>query len=258
LKVCIFAGGWGTRLGQMAETIPKPMVLIGNKPILWHIMKIYSSYGYNDFIIMLGVKGHIIKQYFYNFEALNSDFTLDMSTGQITYHNHHHEMDWKVTLVDTGLNNQKGSRLKQIEPYLDDEINLLTYGDGVSDVNIPEVVKFHKSHGKLVTITGARPMSRYGELTLDGNRVAHFSEKPNNGRGFINGGFMVFSRGLLDYLSTDEDCDLETGAFEVLSKRGELMVYKHTGHWACMDHERDVRMLNDLWNQKKAFWKVWT
>jgi glucose-1-phosphate cytidylyltransferase len=257
MKTIILAGGWGSRLGQLTELTPKPMVHIGNRPVLWHIMKIYSYYGYNDFIIALGVKGHVIKEYFFNFEALNNDFTLDMQTGEISYHNKHGESSWKVTLVDTGVNTEKGGRLKRLESFLIDDINMLTYGDGVADIDIKKLVNFHKSHGKTITFSGVHPTGRFGEFEEKDNKVLSFIEKPEHGKAFINGGFMVFNRNLLDYLTIDEDCDFEFGALEKLANQGEVMVYKHEGSWECMDHERDVEHLNNLWATDKSFWKTW-
>jgi len=257
MKTIILAGGWGTRLGQLSNSVPKPMVAIGNKPVLWHIMKIYSHYGFNDFIIALGVKGDIIKNYFYNFESRNNDFTADLSTGEIVYHNKHNESDWKVTLVDTGLNTMKGGRIKRVEKYLDEDFNMVTYGDGVADINVKKLIECHKSHGKTVTITGVHPPARFGELIEKDGQVASFEEKSQTSVGLINGGFMVFNKNLLDYLTEDEECDLERGTFEKLTKEGEVIVYKHIGNWECMDHERDVEHLNNLWNNNKAFWKHW-
>ena len=257
MKVIILAGGYGTRLGPLTEMVPKPMVYIGNRPILWHIMKIYSYYNYNDFIIALGVRGDVIKEYFCNFEMLNNDITVDMVSGEIRYHNKYDESNWTVTLVDTGLNTLKGGRIKRVEPYLDDDINMVTYGDGVSDIDISSLVEFHKSHGKTVTFTGVRPSGKFGEFEERNNQVHSFKEKPDHGKAFINGGFMVFNRNLLDYLSPDEDCDFEFSALEQLANMGEVMVYKHEGQWECMDHERDAKHLNKLWNENKAFWKVW-
>ena len=257
MKVIILAGGWGTRLGQMTELLPKPMVTIGTKPVLWHIMKIYSHFGFNDFIIATGVKGHVIKEYFYNFESANNDFTINLSNGDVSYHNKHREIDWKVTLVNTGLNTLKGGRIKRLEKYLLDDVNMLTYGDGVADVNIQKLVQFHKQHRKMVTITGVRPPSRFGEIKESNGRVISFEEKPQTSNGLINGGFMIFNKKLMDYLTIDENCDFEFGIFDELSKRKELMVYKHGGQWECMDHARDVVHLNHLWNTRQAFWKVW-
>lgn len=257
MKTIILAGGWGTRMGQLSEIIPKPMVTIGNKPILWHIMKIYSHYGYNEFIIALGVKGHVIKEYFYDFEALNNDFTVDLSSGGITYHNKHDEANWKVTLVDTGQNTLKGGRIKRLEKYLDQDVNMVTYGDGVADIDINSLLEFHKSHNKIITVSGVRPSSLFGEFEEIDGRVVSFTEKPKSARSYINGGFMVFDRELLDYLTENENCDFEFGPLENLARRGKVMVYKHDGMWECMDHERDLYHLNELWNTNKAFWKVW-
>jgi len=205
----------------------------------------------------LGVKGEVIKEYFFNFEALNNDFTVNLETNEIKYHNKHAENEWKVTLVDTGMNTLKGGRIKRVEPFLDDDVNMLTYGDGVADINIDKLVEFHKSHGKTVTFTGVHPSGRFGEFEEKNNQVLSFEEKPNKGKAFINGGYMVFNQNLLDYLTPNEDCDFEFNALEKLTKQGEVMVYKHEGQWECMDHERDVLHLNNLWNENRAFWKVW-
>jgi len=258
MKTIILAGGLGTRMGQLAELVPKPMVYIGNRPVLWHIMKIYSYYGYNDFIIALGVKGQVIKEYFYNFEPLNNDFTVELSSGKIIFHSKHKENDWKVTFVDTGINTLKGGRIKRVEHFLDDEINMLTYGDGVADIDINKLVKFHKSHGKIVTFSGVHPSGRFGEFEETNNQVLSFEEKPNHCKSFINGGFMVFNRNLLGYLTVNENCDFEVNVLEKLARDGEVMVFKHDGQWECMDHERDVAHLNALWNGNKAFWKLWS
>ncbi len=257
MKVIILAGGWGTRLGNRTELIPKPLVKIGNKPILWHIMKIYSHYGFNDFIICLGVKGDIIKDYFYHYDVKNNDFIIDLSNGNIEFYNNHQEKNWRVSLINTGLNTLKGGRIKRVEKYLDPEINMLTYGDGVADIDIRKLVEFHKSHRKIFTITGVHAPSRFGELIEKDGKVLSFSEKPQTSVGLINGGFMVFNNTFLDYLQPDEDCDLERGAIEELSSKGQVMIYKHEGNWECMDHERDVVHLNNLWNKNNAFWKVW-
>jgi len=257
MKVVILAGGWGTRLGHLTEIVPKPMVKIGIMPILWHIMKIYSHYGYNDFIICLGVKGEVIKDFFYHYDMLRNDFTIDLSNRNIELFNKEDNLNWKVTLVDTGLNTLKGGRIKRIEKYLDPDLNMLTYGDGVADINISKIIKFHKSHGKTLTITGVHAPSRFGELIEKGGQVISFKEKPQISVGLINGGFMVFNNNLLDYLTENENCDFEKGPLEELSKIGEVMVYKHEGNWECMDHERDVIYLNKLWNENQAYWKVW-
>ena len=257
MKTIILAGGWGTRLGKLSQSVPKPMVMIGDKPVLWHIMKIYSYYGFNDFVIALGVKGDVIKDYFYNYETINSDFTINLSSGEISYHSKSNELNWNVTLIETGTNTLKGGRIKRLEPYLNNEINMMTYGDGVSDINIEKLVDFHKNHGKTITITGVHPPARFGELVEKNGQVISFEEKPQISVGLINGGFMVFNRTLLDYLTPDEECDFEFNALEKLARKGEVMVYKHEGLWECMDHERDVEHLNALWSENKSFWKVW-
>jgi glucose-1-phosphate cytidylyltransferase len=257
MKVIILAGGWGTRLGQLSGTTPKPMVTIGNKPILWHIMKIYSHFGFNDFIIALGVKGDIIKNYFLNYESLNNDFNVDLSSGKVQYHNNNDKVDWKVTLVDTGLNTLKGGRIKRLEDYLTEDINMLTYGDGIADININNLIQYHKSHKKTITISGVQPPARFGEIIEKNGKVISFEEKPQTSVGLINGGYMVFNRNLFQHITRDKNCDFEFGALEKLSGQGEVMVYKHDSLWECMDHERDVDHLNFLWNNNKAFWKVW-
>ena len=257
MKAIILAGGWGTRLDGQDERIPKPMVLIGGRPILWHIMKIYSHYGFNEFVICLGVKADVIKNYFFNYKPISADFTLDISSGEIEYHNNHIKNSWKVTLVDTGMDTLKGGRIKRVEKYLEPDINMLTYGDGVSDINLKDLVEFHKSHGKTVTISGVHPPARFGEIVEKDGKVHVFQEKPQTSQGMINGGFMVFNRGMLDYLTEDENCDFEVGPLEEIAKAGEVMVYRHEGNWECMDHGRDVLHLNKLWKNNQAFWKVW-
>ena len=257
MKAIILAGGLGTRLGNRTTLTPKPLVKIGNKPVLWHIMKIYSYYGITDFIICLGYKGDAIKDYFTHYETKNNDFTINLGSSKITYHNEHQEKDWNITLVDTGVNTLKGGRIKQIERFLTDEINFVTYGDGVANIDIKQLLEFHKEHGKIITITGVHPPARFGELLENNNLLVSFQEKPQTSKGLINGGFMVFNRELLNYLTPDEDCDFEIGPLENLSKEGKVMVYKHQGQWECMDHERDVVHLNKLWNENIAFWKIW-
>lgn len=256
MKVVILAGGFGSRLGSVSDLIPKPMVEIGGKPILWHVMKIYASFGFNEFIICLGYRGNIIKDYFYNYNNYNNDFTIDLKNNSVDYHNGHKE-DWKVTLVDTGLNTLKGGRIKRVEEYLDDDINMLTYGDGVANININDLVAFHKDHAKTVTVSGVRPPSLFGEIIEENNKVISFEEKAQTSQGLISGGFMVFNRKMLDYLTTDENCDFEFGPLEKLTSQGEVMTYKHDGFWQCADTVRDVNYLNKLWKENRAFWKVW-
>lgn len=258
MKVIILAGGLGTRLREETEYRPKTMVEVGGRPVLWHIMKIYNHYGLNDFVVCLGYKGNMVKEYFYNYEVLNNDFTVELGKGKaIEVHGDSSENGWKITLADTGENSLKGARLKKVERYVGDDTFMVTYGDGVADVDIKALLKFHKSHGKLATVTGINPASRFGELKLNGDRVESFSEKPESGSEYINGGFFVFNKGIFDYLSEDAGCDLEVGALERVAKDGELMVYRHEGFWACMDNIRDMDYLNGLWNEDKAKWKVW-
>lgn len=257
MKLVILAGGYGSRLGNLTNSIPKPMVRIGEKPIMWHIMKIYAYYGIKDFIICLGYKGNVIKDYFLHYDSQNKDFTVNLANNSVEFHNNHDEVDWNVTLVDTGLNTLKGGRLKQIEKYLDDDINLLTYGDGVADININNLIEFHKKTMKIVTISGVHPPARFGELFAEGDILTSFEEKAQASQGMINGGYMVFNKELLNYLTPDENCDLEAGVLESLASEGKIAVYKHNGLWACMDHERDLNHLEKIWKNKKAFWKVW-
>jgi len=256
MKVVILAGGFGARLGRITESIPKPMLTIGNKPVIWHIMKIYAHYGYKDFIICLGYKGKVIKEYFLNYNSYNNDLTIDLRTNKVSIHQSHDERDWNITLIDTGLNTLKGGRLKRVERYLDD-INMLTYGDGVADVNVNDLVDFHKSQNKLLTITGVHPPARFGEIIEKDGQLISFEEKPQTSIGLINGGFMVFDKRLLDYLTDAEDCDLEYGTFEKLVSEQQVVLYKHEKGWGCLDTERDLKYLNNLWNENKAFWKVW-
>ena len=254
MKVIILAGGWGTRLGMQTQEIPKPMVKIGDKPIVWHIMKYYSNFGYKDFIISAGVKAHVIKEYFHNYDIYRQDFTKNFSSGKITLHKETEKIDWNVTVVDTGLNTLKGGRIKRLEEFLDNEMNMVTYGDGLADININELIEFHKSHGKTITISGVHPPARFGEIIEQDSKVISFKEKPQLSIGLINGGFMVFNKNLLDFLSVDENCDFEFNALEKLANMGEVMVYKHDGNWECVDHERDLVHLNKLWKNNQAFW----
>ncbi|WP_017732502.1 glucose-1-phosphate cytidylyltransferase [Nafulsella turpanensis] len=256
MKVVILAGGFGSRLGSVTDLIPKPMIEIGGKPILWHIMKTYAHYGYKDFVICLGYKGNVIKDYFYNFAEHNCDFTVSLADNKITYHNHCAE-DWNVTLVDTGLNTLKGGRIKRIEKYLDGDVHMLTYGDGVINADINELVKYHKSHNKMVTVTGVRPPSMFGEILQKEGRVLSFEEKPQASKGFINGGFMVFNKEMLNHLSEDADCDFEFNTLEKLAAEGQVMTFLHRKEWECADTVRDVDHLNKLWKNGQAFWKVW-
>lgn len=257
MKLVILAGGYGSRLGNLTNSVPKPMVMIGGKPILWHIMKIYSHYGIKDFIVCLGYMGDVIKDYFLHYDSKNNDFTVDLSNNNIHFHNKHDENDWRITLVDTGLNTLKGGRLKKIEKYLDEDVNLLTYGDGVGNIDLNDLINFHKKSRRIVTITGVHPPARFGELILNGGDLIAFEEKAQTSQGLINGGFMVFNRELFDHLSDEENCDLEVGTFEKLAQEEKISVFVHKGLWACLDNERDLIHLEKLWHSNEAFWKVW-
>ncbi len=254
MKVVIFAGGKGTRISEESHLKPKPMIEVGGKPILWHIMKIYAGYGVKEFVILTGYKSSVIKNYFANYSVLNNDFKVELESGKITFLNPENE-DWDVTVLDTGLDNLKGSRIKQAEPYLEDGLHFITYGDGVADVNMDDLLAFHKSHGKLITLTGVKPPSRFGELNYSGNQLTSFEEKPQiSSSGYINGGFMVFDKKMLSHLSLDKECDFEFGALEQLAREGEVMVYEHNGFWECVDTDRDLNYLNKLWNSGEAQW----
>ncbi|MFC1991153.1 glucose-1-phosphate cytidylyltransferase [Chloroflexota bacterium] len=257
-KLVILCGGMGTRLKEETEYKPKPMVEIGDKPILWHVMKIYAHFGFTEFVLCLGYKGRVIKEYFLNYDVLNSDFTVKLGPKKmITMHNGSEESDWNVTLADTGNNSLKGARLKRIEKYITEDTFMVTYGDGVGDIDIKKLLDFHNNHGKIATVTGVRPPSLFGELLVQDNKAMLFSEKPQTSAGLISGGFFVFNRKLFDYLTTDEDCDFEKGPLEKIAAEGELMVYTHDGLWACMDTYRDMEYLNMLWQKNEAFWRVW-
>ena len=235
---------------------PKPMVDIGSRPILWHIMKTYANYGFNKFILALGYKGDYIKRYFYDFRITSSDFTLSMHPNKNpTLHNIHKDSNWEITFVDTGLDTLKGGRIKHVEKHIKSDNFMVTYGDGVADINIKKIYDFHKKHNKIGTLTAVRPPSRFGEIIIEGDKVKHFEEKPQLGKGYINGGFFVFKKEFFDYLTSD--CDFEFGPLEKLAKNEELYSYKHDGFWQCMDNVRERDYLNKLWAENNAKWKVW-
>jgi glucose-1-phosphate cytidylyltransferase len=248
MKVLILAGGLGSRLSEETVLKPKPMVEIGGKPILWHIMKIYSTYGYNEFIILCGYKGYMIKEYFVNYYRHMSDLTVDMSKNELTYHVNHAE-PWKVTLVDTGNDTMTGGRIKKIRKYVGDEPFLLTYGDGVSDVDISELVKFHRQHGKAITMTSVQPEGRFGSLQIN--------NKPKGDGAWINGGFFVCEPKVFDYIRDDDMIVFEKEPLETLAKDGELYTYKHYGFWKPMDTLRDKSQLEDMIENNKAPWIKW-
>jgi glucose-1-phosphate cytidylyltransferase len=258
IPVIILCGGLGTRLREETEFRPKPLVEIGGKPILWHIMKTYSHYGFNNFILCLGYKGSMIKEYFSHYNLLNKDFTITLGqNSEPVVHNDHCEKDWRITFVDTGEDALKGARLKRAEKYIDGDTFMVTYGDGVSNVDISKLLEFHKQHGKLATLTGVRPPSRFGELILEGDRIKKFEEKPQSDNKPINGGFFVFNRKIFDYLEDKDECDLERGALEKVAESGELMMYRHPDFWYCMDTPRDFDYLRNMWRNGNVPWKRW-
>ncbi len=258
IKVVILCGGGGTRLREETEFRPKPMVEIGKRPILWHIMKIYSRYGFNDFILCVGYKGEMIKEYFLNYDAMNNDFTVKLGNGgKIDFRGNHSEEGWSVTIVDTGEEAMTGARIKRIEKYLDAEEFMVTYGDGLANVDIKKLLKFHRDGKKLATVTGVRPASRFGEIICKDGKVIEFSEKPQSSEGHISGGFFVFKKGFLKYLSAEEDCVLEREPLERLVRENNLSMYFHRDFWYCMDTYRDYLYLKELWKNGKAPWRVW-
>ena len=255
MKVVILAGGYGSRLAEETNSIPKPMVEIGGKPILWHIMKTYSAYGFNEFIICLGYKGYVIKEYFKNYLPHHSDFSINLADGKINYLKEESE-DWKVTLVDTGSDVMTGGRLKRVSHLIDDDIFCFTYGDGVGDINIPELVKFHEKHQKLATMTVACPPGRFGVVQLDGDSVLSFEEKPKQQDAWVNAGFFILSRSTLEHIDGD-DTSWEQAPLEKLANINELAAFRHNSFWQPMDTLRDRNHLETLWKSNNAKWKVW-
>ena len=253
MKTVILCGGLGTRLAEETQLRPKPMVEVGGRPILWHIMKIYERHGMNDFILALGYKGEIIKDYFLNYHARQSNLTVQLKSGYVDYSNPTAE-DWRVSMLDTGTNTMTGGRLLRLRPYLQSESTfMLTYGDGVSDVDIRALLAFHRSHGRLATVTAVRPPVRFGELSIEENRVTNFQEKPQANEGWINGGFFVFESGIFDFIDDDATM-LERAPLEQIALKNELMAYHHPGYWQCMDTIRDKQALEELWARGSAPW----
>lgn len=254
MKVILLAGGFGTRLSEYTETIPKPMVSIGGRPILWHIMRTYAQFGHKDFYLALGYKAELIKEYFLHYRSLNADFTVDLATGAILPHQID-EADWRVTLVHTGLNSMTGGRVKRMQSFIGNEPFMLTYGDGVADIDMDALLAFHRSHGKMVTVTAVHPGARFGELIIEDEKVSSFQEKPQMGQGWINGGYFVIQPEFFDLITSDATI-LEREPLEEAARMGELMAYRHNGFWQCMDTKRDRDMLEDLWQSGSAPWKV--
>lgn len=254
IKAVILCGGLGTRLREETEIKPKPMVEVGGKPILWHIMNIFGAHGLNEFVLALGYKGEFIKEYFLNYYHHESNLSINLKTGEITA-SKNDERDWLVHLVDTGLHSMTGGRVRRLRGELKDTF-FLTYGDGVANVDISALLEFHRSHGKLATVTAVRPSARFGGMTFDGNRVADFKEKPQTGEGWVNGGFFVFEPAVLDYIEGDATV-LEAEPLENLTADGQLMAFKHEGFWQCMDTMRDRELLEKFWESNQAPWKLW-
>lgn len=256
MKVVILCGGLGTRLAEETEVKPKPMVEIGGRPILWHILKHYAHFGYREFVLALGYKGEVIKRYFLEFHHLDSDLTINLATGQAISHDRERE-NWTVHLIDTGHATQTGGRIKRLAPLLKAETFMLTYGDGVSNVDLRRLLEFHRAHGRLATVTAVRPPARFGGLVFNGDYVVEFTEKPQIGEGWINGGFFVLEPGVLDYIEGDETI-FERAPLERLAHDRQLVAYRHDDFWQCMDTLRDARLLESLWQSGKAPWKVWS
>ena len=256
MKAVILAGGFGTRLSEETTVRPKPMVEIGGKPILWHIMNIYAASNIKEFIIALGYKSEVIKEYFLNFYAFNNNISIDLANGKTTIQDGN-QPNWKVHLVDTGLHTQTGGRLKRLQKWFgEDETFLFTYGDGLADLDLEPVVKFHHSHGKLATVTTVRTPARFGRIAFEGDRICDFYEKPQSGEGWINGGFFVLNSKAIDYIEGD-DTTWEKEPLESLAKDGQMMGYRHYGFWSCMDTLWEKKNLEELWSSKKAPWKIW-
>lgn len=256
MKVAILAGGVGTRLVEETEIKPKPMVEIGGQPILWHIMKHYDHYGFNEFVIALGYRGEVIKRYMVEYCSLAGNLTVNLGSGQVDVHDDSPRVNWQVELVDTGQATLTGGRIKRLAPYVGNETFMLTWGDGVSDVNLKDLLAFHKRHGKLATLTAVRPPARFGKLDLEGDRVANFEEKPQLGEGWINGAFFVLEPKVMEYIEGDTT-QWEYEPLERLSAEGQLMAYRHDGFWQCMDTLRDKRLLESFWEKGNAPWKTW-
>jgi glucose-1-phosphate cytidylyltransferase len=255
MKTVILAGGLGSRLAEQTEAQPKPMVEIGQRPILWHILKHYAHYGFNEFVIALGYKGDVIKRYFLDYYRLNSNFTIHLINGKVESRAPEAE-DWVIHLIDTGIKSLTGGRVKRLAPWIGSETFMLTYGDGVANLDLKNLLKFHHAQGRIATVTAVRPPARFGGLEFSGDLVSRFTEKPQIGEGWINGGYMVFEPRIFDYIADDQTI-LETDILESLATEGQLSAYRHEGFWQCMDTIRDLRVLEELWNSGKPGWKMW-
>ena len=256
MKVAILAGGHGTRLAEETEIKPKPMVEIGGKPILWHIMKIYDYYGFKDFVIALGYKGEYIKKYMLEYRAVKGNLTINLKNGENHYHGSEELEEWTIQLIETGLTTNTGGRIKRLAPYVDNQTFMLTWGDGVSNINLDDLLAFHRSHGKLATLTAVRPPARYGHLQMNGDAIEEFSEKPQTMEGWINGAFFVLEPEVFDYIEGD-DTQWEKEPLENLAKDGQLMAYRHNSFWQCMDTLREKYILQKYWDSGNAPWRIW-
>lgn len=253
MKVILLAGGFGTRLAEYTDVIPKPMVSVGGKPILWHIMQTYARFGHKDFYVALGYKADVVKEYFLNYHALNADFTVDLASGNVSPLQVD-PVDWRVTLVNTGISTMTGGRVKRMQSFIANETCMLTYGDGLADIDLDALLAFHRSHGKMVTVSAVRPAARFGELELDGTRVVSFQEKPQLHEGWINGGYFVVEPEFFDLIA-DDGTVLEREPLEQAAANDQLRAWRHDGYWQCMDTKRDRDALEELWNSGKAPWK---
>lgn len=256
VRVGILAGGLGSRLSEETETRPKPMVEIGGMPMLWHIMMIYSHYGFNDFSVALGYKGEFIKRWFHEHFSVSGSVSLSTRSGELVRHSPDQAPNWNVDLVETGMTAGTGGRIRKLAPWLGDSTMMVTWGDGVADIDIPRLLAFHRSHGRLATLTAVRPPARYGHLEFDGDKITRFAEKPQIGEGWINGAFFVLEPGVMDYIGSEEEM-FEQGPLSRLAEDGQLMAYRHTSFWQCMDTMREKQLLNDYWMSGKAPWKIW-
>lgn len=260
MKTVLLCGGYGTRIRDVADDIPKPMIPIGGLPILWHLMKYYAQFKYSEFVLCLGYKGQSIKNFFMNYGAYTRDFTVTLGSGRdIEFHSDHREIDWRITLAETGLGTMTGGRVSKIKKYIGDDDNFfLTYGDGLGDIDLNKLLAFHKRHGKILTVTGVRPPGRFGEMVVDDDSVIkEFNEKPQAGGGCISGGFFVCRKEIFDYLSDSDDLVFERGPMQALARDGQLVLYKHDSFWQCMDTYRDWELLNDMYDNGKASWVIW-
>ena len=253
MKVILLAGGFGSRLSEYTEAIPKPMVAVGGRPIVWHIMRTYAHFGHKDFYLALGYRADIIKEYFLHYRSMNADFSVDLTTGRMTPHQTD-AADWRVTLVNTGLESMTGGRVKRMQRFIGNETSMLTYGDGVADIDLERLLAFHRSHGKMVTVTAVHPGARFGELEITGDRVDSFQEKPQTKQGWVNGGYFVIEPGFFDLIAGDATI-LEREPLEQAAKMGELMAFRHEGFWQCMDTKRDLDALENLWQSGQAPWR---